>query len=61
MEPKFVFELNQPVRITVSSELGVVIARAEYAHSDNCYLLRYRSVQGAATESWWTESALTAA
>ncbi len=52
------FELNQSVKIMASSEHGEVIGRAEYAHCENCYLLRYKAGDGRAVESWWTESAI---
>lgn len=54
------FELNQFVSITASGESGIVIGRAEYANSENSYLLRYRAADGRAVETWWQESALRA-
>jgi hypothetical protein len=61
MMSQFKFNLSQVVRIDESREEGVVIARAEYAHAENCYLLRYKAGDGRAVESWWGESALVAA
>lgn len=55
---KFKFELSSNVRISVSGEFGEVIGRAEYAHSENAYYIRYRAEDGRAVESWWGESAL---
>lgn len=55
---QFKFALNQLVFIEVSNESATVIARAEYATSENSYLLRYRAGDGRAVEAWWQESAL---
>lgn len=54
----FKFDLGQRVSIASSDENGEVIGRAEYATSENTYLLRYRAGDGRAVESWWSESAL---
>jgi hypothetical protein len=54
----FKFDMGQQVTITSSDENGEVIGRAEYATSENTYLLRYRASDGRATENWWGESAL---
>lgn len=54
----FKFALNQNVLISVSGEIGEVIARAEYATGENRYLLRYMAADGRACESWLGESAL---
>jgi len=59
MPEKFKFELKQQVTIAVSGEQGTVIGRAEYEHSENTYWVRYKSADGRAVESWWSESALT--
>jgi hypothetical protein len=56
----FKFELKQAVTITASGEVGEVLARAEYATSENSYYLRYKAADGRATEAWWSESALAA-
>lgn len=58
---QFKFNLGETARITSSDEQGTVIGRAEYQHCDNSYLLRYRSGDGRAVETWWSESALAAA
>lgn len=58
MNPTFKFSLNQRVSLTCSGEEGEVIARAEYATSENSYYLRYCGADGRATEAWWPESAL---
>ena len=58
MPEKFKFELKQQVTIATSGEQGAVIARAEYDHSENSYLIRYKAADGRAQESWWNESAL---
>lgn len=49
---KFLFELNQRVSIMTSGEAGIVIARAEYRHSENQYLVQYKAADGRAVESW---------
>ena len=54
----FKFSLGDRVAITASAEAGDVIARAEYAKSEDSYLLRYKAADGRACESWWGESAL---
>lgn len=56
---QFKFNLSQTVQITASGESGDVVARAEYAHSENSYLVRYKAADGRACESWWGESALS--
>lgn len=56
---EFKFGLGQTVSITASLESGEVIARAEYATSENSYLVRYKAADGRAVESWWGESALS--
>lgn len=53
----FQFALGAAVAITVSSEKGVVIGRAEYINAENSYLVRYKAADGRAVESWWNESA----
>ncbi|MDE1139551.1 hypothetical protein [Paraburkholderia tropica] len=57
----FKFNLGDVVKIGASDESGEVIARAEYAQSEDSYLLRYKSADGRAVESWWGASALVAA
>lgn len=52
------FELLQRVCIIESNETGSVIGRASYVHAENCYLVRYKSNDGRAVETWWGESAL---
>lgn len=61
MSTPYIFALGQKVVITVSGEAGETIARAEYLHSNNRYLIRYRCADGRATEQWWDEDALSAA
>lgn len=58
---EFQFALHQRVRLTVSGEVAMVIGRAEYAHGENSYFLRYKSTDGRAVEAWWGESALEVA
>ncbi|WP_261533587.1 hypothetical protein [Burkholderia multivorans] len=54
----FKFALGVRVTIATSGEAGEVIGRAEYATSENGYLVRYQSSDGGAVEAWWGESAL---
>lgn len=46
------------VSLDMSGERGIVIARAEYLHGENQYLVRYLAADGRQVESWWNESAL---
>ncbi|WP_241331153.1 hypothetical protein [Burkholderia cenocepacia] len=55
----FKFSLGDDVTIVASGETGEVVGRAEYADSSNQYYIRYKAGDGRATESWWSESALT--
>jgi hypothetical protein len=56
------FELMQVVKIAQSGESGSIIGRAEYSATPlKTYLIRYKSGDGRAVESWWTEDALEAA
>ena len=55
---QFLFQTGQKVAIEISGECCTVIGRAEYQHSESQYLLRYKSAQGIACESWWSESAI---
>lgn len=57
----FAFELGDKAKIIAGGEVGVVIARAEYAHSERQYFLRYRAGDHRSVEQWWGESALDAA
>ena len=57
-QKEFEFELNQEVEIAASRERGEVIGRAEFATSENSYLIRYAAHDGRAVEQWWAESAL---
>ena len=55
----FKFELKQVVKVSESGETGTIIGRAEYSATPlNSYLLRYRSADGRAVESWWSEDAI---
>ena len=54
----FKFNLQERVRVACSGETGQVIGRAEYAASANSYMVRYRSADGRAVETWWQEDAL---
>ncbi|CAB3962246.1 MULTISPECIES: hypothetical protein [Burkholderia] len=54
----FKYAIGSDVTIAASGENGEVVGRAEYAASENSYLVRYRSADGRAMECWWSESAL---
>lgn len=58
MNSTFLLELGTQVRISISGEVGVVIARAQYLYSEDAYLVRYKSVDGRAVDQWWGASAL---
>ncbi|MCW3644081.1 hypothetical protein K6Y74_12650 [Burkholderia cenocepacia] len=60
IEMGFKFNLRDAVTIAASGETGEVIGRAEYADGSNQYYIRYKAADGRATESWWSESAITA-
>lgn len=53
----FKFELGGRAMLKESGEQGDVTARAEYAHSEPQYLLRYCAGDGRQVEAWWGESA----
>lgn len=55
---KFRFDLGDTVRVS-PIEVGIVIARAEYATAEDSYLVRYVGGDGRLVEVWWGESALT--
>ncbi|POM13914.1 bacteriophage protein [Burkholderia cepacia] len=55
----FKFKLGDDITIEASGETGVVVGRAEYSNVEDAYLVRYKAGDGRATESWWSESALT--
>ena len=57
----FVFELGQPIKISISGEQGTVIGRAHYTYCNPQYQIRYRSASGPAVEEWWCGEALEAA
>ena len=54
----FAFAQNDTVMITVSGELGHVVARMDSTDSSDQYIIRYKSTTGEAIERWWAESAL---
>lgn len=56
----FKFELKQPIKLVDSEEQGTVVGRAEYAHAENQYFIRYRAGDGRQVEAWWGESAVEA-
>lgn len=56
---KFKFSLKDRVQITVSGEIGKIIARAQYVASESTYLLVYCGADGRAVEKWWVQSHLS--
>lgn len=56
--PRFAFHMHDPVVIKESGESGTVIGQARHAFADDSFLIRYRSGDGRAVESWWTQTAL---
>lgn len=57
----FEYDLGSRLKLKESDEEGEVIARAQYAVGDNCYLIRYKAGDGRQVESWWNASSVTAA
>lgn len=57
----FRYGIKQVVKLNESDETGTIIARAEYANSNDQYLIRYRAGDGCQTEAWWSEDAIRAA
>lgn len=55
---EFTFPLGATVTIEASGESGTVVARADYEHAEDSYLVRYKAGDGRAVEAWWTEGAL---
>jgi len=56
----FKFSLSQVVKIDTSEEVGTILGRAEYSHSENTYYIHYKAADGRAVTAWWEESLLTA-
>ena len=52
------FRLTDLVELIVSGERGIIIGRVEYVNAPPSVLVRYKSGDGRATESWWTFDAL---
>ncbi len=61
MKHEFKFNLSQEVKIDVSGETGTVIAASVHEQCEDQFNIRYRAADGRAVESWWSESALSAA
>jgi len=57
-EKGFLFDLNQKVKLKLSGESGVVIARMEHIDCEHQYSVRYKAGDGRQVEFWWYESAL---
>lgn len=55
---EFAFNLGDQLSLSLSGEAGVVIGRAEFANSDDSYLIRYKAGDGRLVEAWWDVSAL---
>ena len=54
----FKHEIGDTVVINPGGAEGKVIGRAEYAHNESNYQIRYLGKDGMAHEEWWAESAL---
>lgn len=54
----FAFQLQESVAIAVSGERGTIVGRAEYTNQSPQYLIRYKTADGRAIESWWAQDAL---
>lgn len=57
---EFKFNLGDKVAIAISGESGTVKGCAEYATTENNYLVPYKAADGRAVEHWWSESELHA-
>lgn len=57
-EKKFKFALTAKVRLANSSEVGIVIGRAQYVNAQDGYLIRYCAGDNRQTEAWWSEDAI---
>jgi len=55
---KFKFEMGQTVKLTPGNKTGEVVGRADYAKSQDEYLIRSVD-EGISTETWCNEDALT--
>jgi hypothetical protein len=52
------YQLGETVCLVTSEEQGEIIGRAEYAHSEPSYYVRYRAADGRQVEGWWGQSAI---
>ena len=60
-EPQdFKFSLSQLVNIRISEEFGEIRARAQYANSENQYLIHYQAADKCARTAWFAQSELNA-
>ncbi|MFT4118705.1 hypothetical protein [Bradyrhizobium sp.] len=55
------FSLGEDVHLSMSSERGQVIGRAEYSDLPASYYVRYVAADGRQCESWFNASALVSA
>lgn len=51
-------DLGEIVTNRSSGEQGEVLGRAEYAHSEPTYMVRFKAADGRAGQEWWEESVL---
>lgn len=58
MDPKFLFELDEPVKLAMTEEAGRVTGRAEYAEQTPRYYVRFVAADGRQVEDWFTGQAL---
>jgi len=61
MNPDYLYEMAQTVKLELSNERGMVIGRAQFIDKSNQYLVRYLAADGRQVEAWWDEAAIVAA
>lgn len=55
----FKYDLKSRVKLNESEEHGEIVGRAEYAYTENTYLIRYKAGDERQVETWWGESTLS--
>ncbi|AEG53101.1 hypothetical protein [Sinorhizobium meliloti] len=60
VKQKFNFKLGDSVKLSISSEVGEIVGRAQYTNANPQYLVRYLAGNGVQVESWLAEDALSA-
>lgn len=54
----FKYSMHAQVSLALSSEAGVVRARAEYFTGNRCYLVAYKAADGRQVDAWVDEDLL---